>query len=67
MNRASFADLTDLGEGVTSEYKCSGTSGTALERCAFANVTGRTTMLALAACSTGSGPAETAGGARFGW
>ena len=40
MNHAVLSDLLALGEGFTTEFKRSGTSGLGREICAFANATG---------------------------
>ena len=45
MNREGLADIIDLGEGFTTEFKRSGTSGLGREICAFANATGGLILL----------------------
>ena len=66
MNRAPVADLAALGEGVTSEFKRSGTSRIGREMCAFTNATGGTTMLGATDDGEVVGMAEAAGRSRFG-
>ena len=39
MNQSALSDLVALGEGFTTEFKRSGTSGIGREICAFANAT----------------------------
>ncbi len=48
MNETLLADLIALGEGFTTEFKRSGTSGLGHEMCAFANATGGTILLGVA-------------------
>ena len=45
MNQGTLSDLLALGEGFTTEFKSSGTSGLGREICAFANATGGTILL----------------------
>ena len=45
MNKKTLTDLLALGEGFTTEFKRSGTSGLGREICAFANATGGTILL----------------------
>ena len=66
MNRAPAVDLAALGEGVTSEFKRSGTSRIGWEMCAFVSATGGTTMLGLADDGEVVEMAEAAGSSRFG-
>ena len=48
MNRNALSNLVALGEGFTTEFKRSGTSGLGREICAFANATGGTILLGVA-------------------
>ena len=48
MNQSALSDLVALGEGFTTEFKHSGTSGLGREICAFANATGGTILLGVA-------------------
>ena len=45
MNQGDLSNLVALGEGFTTEFKRSGTSGLGREICAFANATGGTILL----------------------
>ncbi|MBL0381184.1 MAG: hypothetical protein JKP90_16260 [Desulfofustis sp. PB-SRB1] len=40
MNPKAFYNILSLGEGFTTEFKCSGTPNLGREICAFANATG---------------------------
>ena len=51
MNQEDLSNLVALGEGFTTEFKRSGTSGLGREICAFANATGGATLL----CRAGEG------------
>ena len=48
MNQSALSDLLALGEGFTTEFKRSGTTGLGREICAFANATGGTILLGVA-------------------
>ena len=48
MNKKTLTDLLSLGEGFTTEFKRSGTSGLGREICAFANAMGGTILLGVA-------------------
>ena len=48
MNQGVLSNLVALGEGFTTEFKRSGTSGLGREICAFANATGGTILLGVA-------------------
>jgi len=48
MNKQSLENLIRLGEGFTTEFKRSGTSGLGREICAFANATGGTILIGVA-------------------
>ncbi len=48
MKQSALFDLVALGEGFTTEFKRSGTSGLGREICAFANTTGGTILLGVA-------------------
>ena len=48
MNQGTLSDLVALGEGFTTEFKRTGTSGLGREICAFANATGGTILLGVA-------------------
>ncbi len=41
MNPKAFYNILSLGEGFTTEFKCSGTPNLGREICAFANATRR--------------------------
>ena len=45
MSQSSLPDLVALGEGFTTEFKRSGTTGLGREICAFTNATGGTILL----------------------
>ena len=66
MNRSAVAGLFSLGDGFTTELTRAGTSELGREMCAFANATGRTTMLGAAAHCEVVGMAEAAGRSRYG-
>ena len=66
MNRGPVAGLFFPGEGFTTELTRAGTSELGREMCAFANVTGRTTMLAAVAPCEMVGFAEADGRSRYG-
>lgn len=48
VNEKSLTELIALGEGFTSEFKQSGTTGLGREICAFANATGGTILIGVA-------------------
>ena len=48
MNQEALSNLVALGEGFTTEFKRSGTSGLGREICAFANAAGGTILLGVA-------------------
>ncbi len=48
MNQSALSDIVALGEGFTTDFKRSGTTGLRREICAFANATGGTILLGVA-------------------